>query len=116
MTNTNNNQPKHTPGPWHVGVKPGPIIYDDAYGSQIARMDNPFGQTDEENLANAHLIASAPDLLEALKEAHGQLEADILVKENFPVKNELDRLLRNESRRLLNKWQSIIAKAEGRAI
>lgn len=67
---------QHTPGPWHVGMQPGPIIYDSRYGSQIVRMDNPFGQTDEDNLANAHLIAAAPEMLAALQQVYTRLELE----------------------------------------
>ena len=54
-----------TPGPWHIGMKPGPIIYDEK-SNQVANMcDGLYG--DEENRANARLIATAPELLEALE-------------------------------------------------
>lgn len=54
----------HTPGPWHLGMRPG-LIYG-PLGEQIADMR---GLTLEkyESIANAHLIASAPDLLAALE-------------------------------------------------
>jgi hypothetical protein len=69
------NKSKHTPGPWTVfsdsyGDRPGieadafsVVIYgygeDDDGGVQ--------GKSKEEELANAYLIAAAPDMLEALK-------------------------------------------------
>jgi hypothetical protein len=68
------NKSKHTPGPWTVFVnsysnRPGieadafsVVIYgykDDDAGVQ--------GKSKEEELANAYLIAAAPDMLEALK-------------------------------------------------
>lgn len=52
---------KHTPGPWHVGMKPGPMIYGKR-GEQIADLTAELLMQDE-NAANAALIASAPDLL-----------------------------------------------------
>jgi len=69
------NKSKHTPGPWTIfergyGDRPGieadafsVVIYgcgeDDDGGVQ--------GKSKEEELANAYLIAAAPDMLEALK-------------------------------------------------
>lgn len=55
----------HTTGPWHVGMRPGPIIYG-ALGEQIADLRGP-SLGNEETSANAHLIASAPELLRALE-------------------------------------------------
>jgi hypothetical protein len=55
----------HTPGPWHVGMRPGPIVYG-ALGEQIAGLrGSSLGY--EETSANARLIASAPELLAALE-------------------------------------------------
>jgi hypothetical protein len=65
---------KHTPGPWHVGFKPGPIVYG-SQGEQVANLFEPLIDT-EENKANARLIASAPDLLNALKLAEQELYAN----------------------------------------
>lgn len=56
---------KHTPGPWHIGVAPGPIIYGPK-GEQVADMFVPMLQ-DAEHRANARLIASAPALLAMLE-------------------------------------------------
>jgi hypothetical protein len=71
-------KPEHTPGPWevfpgerfHPGIegmdgKISVVIYadqDEDYGVH--------GRTPEEALANAHLIAAAPDLLAACKQAY----------------------------------------------
>lgn len=57
--------PKFTPGPWRVGRKPGPIVYDEG-GAQIANLVVPM-LPDEEHRANARLIAAAPDLYAALE-------------------------------------------------
>lgn len=55
---------QHTPGPWHIGMNPGPIIYGER-GDQVANMcDGLYG--DDENRANARLIAAAPDMLAVL--------------------------------------------------
>ena len=55
----------HTPGPWHVGMRPGPIIYG-PIGEQVADLRGLTLEKDE-SIANTHLIASAPDLLAALE-------------------------------------------------
>lgn len=75
---------KHTPGPWHIGMRGGAnsnLIY--AYNGVDQHHDTPicsvYGmyqhcdvneQKDNEGLANARLIAAAPELLEALKIMH----------------------------------------------
>jgi hypothetical protein len=55
---------KHTLGPWHIGMHPGPIIYG-ADSSQVADCRGDLLGKDE-SLANLRLIAAAPDLLAAL--------------------------------------------------
>jgi len=55
---------RHTPGPWHIGMKPGPIVYG-PQGEQVANMLPCMLERDEHN-ANVRLIAAAPALLEAL--------------------------------------------------
>jgi len=69
---------RHTPGPW-IGAGPsfgGPLPrytteitteYEGAEGEVISICELPFAHHDDENEANARLIAAAPDLLEALK-------------------------------------------------
>jgi len=97
----------HTPGTWEIETcnENGPFL-DSFYiqtdskhwdGNDIKRIicrfptgTGQFGEMGRENLANAHLIASAPDLLEALKEL-----VDLNVARN------------------MNKAKAAIAKAEG---
>lgn len=55
----------HTPGPWHVGMKPGPIIYG-GKGEQIADLRAHWLE-DREHVENVRLIASAPELLNSLQ-------------------------------------------------
>lgn len=52
---------KHTPGPWHIGMNPGPFIYGPK-GEEVARVNSELNDA-AENRANAALIARAPDLL-----------------------------------------------------
>lgn len=68
------NKTKHTPGPWHIGLRQpssDKFIYG-SNGGEVAdcNMESNFP---EENLANARLIAAAPELLEALRDALGSL-------------------------------------------
>ena len=57
-------QKKHTPGPWaYVETDHGAIVVEDVNG-WICEMSKWEGQ---DNLANAHLIAASPDMLEALE-------------------------------------------------
>ncbi len=63
---------EHTPGPWIVGIKL------DGYGwptYRIRDMKHPRGESGyaEEVAANAHLIAAAPELLEACRAALAEL-------------------------------------------
>jgi len=71
---------KHTPGPWKCGQYLGQLSWfvhmdvgDRGRGMEI--VEGVAGLTDEQRLANARLIAAAPDLLEALQHllvAHGE--------------------------------------------
>lgn len=56
---------QHTPGPWHVGSKEAHHCVYDSHGWQICDA-SPLGK-DASTKANASLIASAPDLLKALR-------------------------------------------------
>ena len=57
-------RPNITPGEWHVGTKPGPIVYG-PNGEQVTAEN--LMLPDEENKANARAIAALPDLLSALE-------------------------------------------------
>ena len=57
--------PNHTPGPWHVGLKPGTTVYG-PQGEQIVGLNVMLDS--DEVLANAKFIAAAPAMYEALKE------------------------------------------------
>lgn len=61
---------KHTPGPWAHHNTPTPFIYVNAGGLPICQIytSTAHGQSMGEQFANAHLIAAAPELLEALRE------------------------------------------------
>ena len=65
-----NTQTKHTPGPWHIGMKPGPMVYG-PQGEQVVGI-NVMLDIDEVT-ANARFIAAAPAMYEALQDAYGKL-------------------------------------------
>jgi hypothetical protein len=63
-----NKNAQHTPGPWHVGVNPGPMIYG-PNGEQVADLSGDLLPKDE-RAGNIRLIAAAPELLAVAKKLH----------------------------------------------
>lgn len=100
------NRQKFTPGPWHVGMRPGPIIYGEK-GEQVADLCARL-VPDEETRANARLITAAPELLAALRA--------ILAAEPSSARTANGKdLERHEERqaRLIRPARAAIAKATG---
>lgn len=84
--------PKHTPGPWEVimhsencaGVRIGDVVVEGAYRG---------GDYDLLSLANARLIAAAPDLYNAVEELVDELEHILKYTQGgLSVFNPWDRL------------------------
>jgi hypothetical protein len=99
---------KHTPGPWHVRVFDGSQWSIDAEGDltlaqacQIRPL--PLDRKQEERTANARLIASAPELLEACK---------MIVEYDEDVEESGGEFLRLYIK-ALNAARAAIAKATG---
>jgi len=67
---------KHTPGPWAVSTQGVGFEVDSADGWQVAqaqqRHEDGRGKEATMRLANARLIAAAPELLEALTDVSNQ--------------------------------------------
>ena len=63
---------KHTPGPWRV-VKDPTNLSLQVYGQTLALFECWRRSDEQTELANARLIAAAPELLEALCLAHDYL-------------------------------------------
>lgn len=89
---------KWTPGPWVVvsdesatQVKGFPCIYATDY--TVVGTEGMFGDIDED-FANAHLIAAAPDLYDALSDAISWHDG--------------------EDNQTIAEWRAALAKAEGR--
>jgi len=59
---------KHTPGPWMIDKAGDIYAGEPSEGTRVDVMN--YWGTDG---ANAHLIAAAPDLLEALEQAHREM-------------------------------------------
>jgi hypothetical protein len=70
---TRQHKAQHTPGPWHIGMRPGPIVYGPK-GEQVADMI-PCMLFREEHIANTRLIAAAPELLAALRDVVEAIDA-----------------------------------------
>jgi hypothetical protein len=67
---THQTEAKHTPGPWHVNTQPtyeGGHTIASASGLVVVNSVKGYGRTDDQNEANARLIAAAPELLTALQ-------------------------------------------------
>jgi hypothetical protein len=113
---------KHTPAPWKVLVGGGEDLAHpgvDTEDESLSIVILGFKDSDEDDggvrgsnyneaLANAHLIAAAPDLLEALKAMVDKFDSEIH-SEYDDTSMLKDRLSEANFARL------IIAKAEGRA-
>ena len=79
---------KHTPGPWRVEVDTGPeaawerkwpTIHAEKY--EVVGCEGLYGDY-ETDMANARLIAAAPDLLDALKALTHSLDVEDLVHDD----------------------------------
>lgn len=111
----------HTPGPWAIkaarGGKPEWMflsIEDTALGyrgdvATCSPAENINGITRKECLANAHLIAAAPDMLDVLKRLNGWFDTDAeILAAMLPAE-------RTDHERQHGIIRDAIAKAEGRS-
>ena len=94
---------KHTPGPWKaIGCE----VYEDLTGGDfICEIDRrTLDRPDTENVANARLIAAAPELLEALRALDAHFASSKEVNHGYACRadGEMHSLVR-----------AAIAKAEG---
>lgn len=88
---------QHTPGPWVVNpIQPNQIATADAK-QEIARATVLNDQ--HETIANARLIAAAPDLLDALKLCEGNI----------------DSLLASAHPRVFGEWLAVVRAAIAKA-
>lgn len=92
--------PKHTPGPWQVVDAGNPEIRS-ASGQCLADAWSYDLDSTDEALANARLIAQAPELLKALAEAQGVFQG------------LADEGLSCTARELADKYAAVLANAGG---
>lgn len=97
---------KHTPGPWHIGMKPGPIVYGPK-GEQVA-LPEVFLLDREEGMANARFIAAAPELYTAAHAAYGPLRMAALVCGSHGLAGTEEAL-----EQIASALEEACAKAEG---
>src|SRR3990167_9461769 len=91
----------HTPGPWEI------VSWEGAPWGRIRiallRFIEVQGRTQEEAFANVHLVAAAPELLEACKN----------IAHNYRLV-PIDTFYKEEPKEAIQKLITAIAKAEGR--
>jgi hypothetical protein len=94
----------HTPGPWIVTNEDPPrILATDDRATVVAVTTAP--RSNPSNMADARLIAAAPELLEALKK---------IVRRAFPVSGSDAMDLRRDLHHIQEIALQAIAKAEGK--
>lgn len=104
----------HTPGPWHVNTCPNPDylrVSNDTGKLTIVNVSVPESIPLSERNANAHLIAAAPELLEALEQLllDNTLEAELI-----RLNHKRDDTMDDQDARFLwaiQKAKAAIAKA-----
>ena len=99
----------HTPGPWQYN---GTTEVLDTNGWTICELNKDY-QSIDECRPNAYLIESAPDLLEALKDAYEFIEEMLDANGRFPFLN--GTAIIPCAYQASQAYRDIIAKAEGRA-
>jgi hypothetical protein len=88
----------HTPGPWTVDLGARDLVRNATNGERIAKVHG--GLTYDETVANARLIAAAPDLLKLLREVMDVVE--VVLDDESEMDTWLDHA------------RAAIAKVEGR--
>ena len=101
---------KHTPGPWRVDIDRAIVADSQARGiwrtvvADLGLPTSPNGAQERE--ANAHLIAAAPDLLEALEEL-------VVTADNMRAWIERQAAATPEDHAAIARARAAIAKAKG---
>ncbi len=107
---------QHTPGPWEKcefevmrEVKPGLVMAVPIYTRRIEGTLSPVSDDWDEAMANARLIAAAPELLSVCKDLDAAWDDFMMVDENDNNVGTIDGVCA-----LLPRLRAAIAKAEGR--
>ena len=114
---------KHTPAPWVLTIKPAEHDADFTvaeieqprsvkYRGAVTRMQSAehiYGIGRDELIANAHLLAAAPDMLDVLEQCAEYFDkfAD--------ADHDQDGFVANEAMQMLTLVMNVIAQAEGRS-
>lgn len=93
-------EPGFTPGPWRVGSHSdtdiGIIAPNSEHGGQMVAMaviDEDVAQDEDEHLANARLVAAAPDLYAALGAIESYLTSHLVIGKNGKASTEVANML-----------------------
>ena len=105
---------EHTPGKWWIGKRRNSegdvdqvIVADSGTNYRIAELNvSSHGRGEEEQTANARLIAAAPELLEALR---GLFEHCAMMHKHWG-----DNSNHKEADNAIKQAQAVIAKVEGK--
>lgn len=105
---------KHTIGPWKLSLTDDTVVID-ADGREVAAIDGDYNNPDEwpKMEANAKLIAAAPDLLAALKDAQKTLQT---ASRQLTEDHKMVLMGRGWGWKTIATIEGAIAKAEGRSI
>lgn len=103
----------HTPGPWFVtsSGQPHDLVtstHDDGLDDDVCEVYGGNDDSDEVRAANAHLIAAAPELLAALKEAERALTVAVRHACDMPDFDPGEH-------HVIKAARAAIAKAEGKS-
>jgi hypothetical protein len=87
---------QHTPGPWVASHDVAGIVIEPGrshYLPYVAVLESRGGGSEEERWANARLIAAAPELLDALKEAREVLAVALAWPGSEPIRQKINAAL-----------------------
>lgn len=99
---------KHSPGPWYIDdscVDIGQMAIHASTGYLVATIDRPPDGIDNDDIENAHLIATAPEMLDALVAAEQVMQA---IRKTIPNADSIAIFVQR-----YDKVKAAIAKATG---
>ena len=109
---------QHTPGPWNAHHDHGWLVVESDNGDLYVKVEK--GSAARKHMANARLIAAAPELLAALRmarESIGDSLQSLIETETNPVTGMVDHegaiLVIESEQDLINQIDAAIAKATG---
>lgn len=103
---------KGTPGPWHVSNEGRLLVRDDEWFGIVADSIGYYGE--DEELANARLIAAAPELLSALQGIQQSMAKYIDIANNIGMDVTADGFYLGHAMEVEEQARAAINKALGR--